>query len=135
MIITSSDKQYIHLFNSATYKNRSFEDNIYFTLRDLFWNVLQFDDALIANELNASLSKNIPFEERTECFSYHLTKDLAESILDFTSRLEHADFEYDDSASYEYDDIELDDEHYYSFELWWDEFIATRRRLEAFVSS
>jgi len=42
--------KYIELLNDNNLKNKSFEDCVYFTLRDIFWNV-DARDCMMANNL------------------------------------------------------------------------------------
>ena len=41
--------KYIHLSNENHLKNKSLEDNVYFTLRDIFYNISGFDYCMEAN--------------------------------------------------------------------------------------
>ena len=65
-----NDKPYIKLHNSAELKSKSLEDNVYFTLRDIFLNISGVDYCMEANHFNSSLTGGIPYEERTEFFTY-----------------------------------------------------------------
>lgn len=63
--------RYICLFNNNdnTLKSKSLEDNVYFTLRDIFRNG-DYGDIMKANHFNSLLTNNIPFENREEKFKY-----------------------------------------------------------------
>jgi len=65
--------KYIHLHNDHKFKLLSLEDNVYFTLRDIFLNANNDDNNdndVEANMYNGSLTNNIRFEERDETFKY-----------------------------------------------------------------
>ena len=66
--------KYIQLHNEHRLKSLSVEDGVYFTLRDIYLNVHDENEAIEANEFNISLTGNIRFEERGETFEY--TDDL-----------------------------------------------------------
>jgi hypothetical protein len=55
--------KYIELVNNNEFKNKSLEDNVYFTLRDIFWNISvnEFELMCSANELAGELTNNIPY--------------------------------------------------------------------------
>jgi hypothetical protein len=60
--------KYIYLNYPNDFKNKSLEDNVYFTLRDIFWNG-DSKQCTTANHYN-SIIANKPFEERNEEFRY-----------------------------------------------------------------
>ena len=62
--------KYIHLMNDNEFKKKSLEDNVYFTLRDIFANADSADTIMEANYFNGRLTGCICFEERTERFQY-----------------------------------------------------------------
>jgi len=75
--------EYIGLSEEHALKFRSLEDDVYFTLRDLFLNVLDIDDVIASITFSKELTDNISYEDRTESFQY--TKVL--NNKDFTKRL------------------------------------------------
>jgi hypothetical protein len=46
------------------------EDNVNFTLRDIFMNAEEADDAIDCNEFNHQLTNEIDYEDRTDTFTY-----------------------------------------------------------------
>ena len=54
--ITWNKKKYIMLSNDINLKSLSLEDNIYFTLRDIFFNIEPEVKMYKANDINAKLS-------------------------------------------------------------------------------
>ena len=62
--------KYICLYNDKSFKKFSLEDNVYFTLRDIFLNADSLDTCLEANSFNQKLTNGIYFEERTDDFTY-----------------------------------------------------------------
>jgi hypothetical protein len=64
------ETEYIGLSEEHALKFRSLEDDVYFTLRDLFLNVLGIDDVFTTIIFMKELADNIPYEERNETFQY-----------------------------------------------------------------
>jgi hypothetical protein len=62
--------KYLQLANENHLKNKSLEDNVYFTLRDIFANVSGLDYCMEANGFNTKLTNGISYEERTIDFTY-----------------------------------------------------------------
>ncbi len=75
--------RYIELHNPHEFKQKSLEDNVYFTLRDIFLNAIEDDYAVEANYFNNLLSNGIFFENRDDNFKY--TSKLSDK--DFLDRL------------------------------------------------
>ena len=61
---------YLRLFHPNDWKQKSLEDNIYFTIRDIFQNIDDFQFAMEANMFNDKLTNGIVYEERTSDFIY-----------------------------------------------------------------
>ena len=74
---------YVGLMNDNSFKKYSLENNVYFTLRDIFRNG-DINDAFTANYFNGVLTNNISFEEREDHFQY--TNCLQEDY-DYTKKL------------------------------------------------
>jgi len=64
------NKKYMYVRDEHQYKSKSLNDNVYFTLRDIFFNGDEFNNIIKANDFNGKLTNNIRFEERDENFSY-----------------------------------------------------------------
>ena len=76
--------KHVGLLNDNAFKSKSLEDNVYFTLRDIFWNGSP-DDCFSANHFNSLLTNGVSFEERGENFRY--TNVLYDYNLDYTKKL------------------------------------------------
>jgi hypothetical protein len=61
---------YLRLFHPNDWKQKSLEDNIYFTIRDIFQNIDDFQFAMEANMFNDKLTNGVIYEERTSDFIY-----------------------------------------------------------------
>ena len=70
MGLTYNETKYVELCNSHNLKSLSLEDNVYFTLRDIFMNAGSADDAIECNQFNIQLTNDIGFEDRTDTFTY-----------------------------------------------------------------
>jgi len=76
--------QYVGLMNDNSFKRKSLSDNVYFTLRDIFWNG-DVNEVFSVNHYNSLLTNNISFEERNEYFVY--TNVLYDYNVDYTKKL------------------------------------------------
>ena len=70
MGLTHNATKYVFLCNPHKFKSLTLEDNVYFTLRDIFMNAKDADDAIECNEFNHQLTNEIGFEDRTDTFTY-----------------------------------------------------------------
>ena len=70
MGLTYNKTKYVELCNPHKFKSLSLEDNVYFTLRDIFMNAGSADDAIECNQFNIQLTNDIGFEDRTDTFTY-----------------------------------------------------------------
>ena len=62
--------KYIRLMNSNNFKFNTLNDNVYFTLRDIFANADSADTVMEANDFNSRLTGDVLFEDRTIDFVY-----------------------------------------------------------------
>jgi hypothetical protein len=62
--------QYVKLTHDNSLKNKSLEDNVYFTLRDIWLNAECIDYCYETNQFNSILTDNICYEDRKEDFKY-----------------------------------------------------------------
>ncbi len=76
--------RYVGLMHDNSFKSNSLEDNVYFTLRDIFWNG-EIDDIFLANNYNNLLTNGISFEERDKHFEY--ANILYDYNSDYTQKL------------------------------------------------
>lgn len=106
------------VFNNDDFKKKSLEDNVYFTLIDIFWNSDSADVCMTSNKYNSELTGNISYEDRSESFQYTnmlQQPNEVEQILRWLDRFTPAYFEF----------TELEDEteeEYIAFDDWWRHF-------------
>jgi hypothetical protein len=109
-----NDIKYLQLANENHLKSKSLEDNVYFTLRDIFNNVSGFDNCMEANVFNDSLTNGISYQERTNDFTYTNVlndKKYMYRLSEWLSRIHKGEFEFE---ALNYDTI-----HLFPFEDWW----------------
>jgi hypothetical protein len=113
--------KYISIANNNDLKKKSLEDNLCFTLRDIFWHADSTDTACQANYYNSMLTNNICFEERSDSFQYKkLEKHELEKISRWLNNIKkNGWFEFLEG------DREEEDK-YMKFDDWWVEFINLR---------
>lgn len=128
-------ESYVGLMNDNQLKYQSLEDNIYFTLRDIFWNG-DHDDCINANYFNSLLTNDISYEDRDEHFKY--SNILHDQNSDFTVKLhiflchyKHKEymFEFYDLEEDEKDGLIIDE--YMKYDDWWEQFHHLRILLSA----
>jgi hypothetical protein len=125
--------RYMGLHDDNSFKSKSLEDNVYFTLRDIFWNG-DVNDCITANYFNGILTNNSTFEERDINFKY--TNLLYDYNFDFTKKLynwicrmsKYKDSVFDFEKSQE--DEEIDMTEYMKYDDWWVQFEELRKKLE-----
>lgn len=122
-----NSKWYITLCNNNEFKALSLNDNVYFTMRDIFINCVNVDVALFANVINGELSGNISYEERTSEFKYsnmlNNKKDVKE-ILNLLESLNNSDFCNKNSDKLELIDSEYTTKYSYKlleFDIWFEQ--------------
>jgi hypothetical protein len=98
-----SGTKYLKLYNPNEFKSKTLEDNVYFTLRDIFLNYGYIESIMRANDLNSKLSGNICFEERDEYFKY--TNDLMDekfltNLIKFLKSIHSSEFEFETPEQY-----------------------------------
>jgi hypothetical protein len=116
--------KYLQLANENQLKSKSLEDNVYFTLRDIFNNVSGFDNCMEANSFNDALTNRISYQERTNDFTYTNVlndKKYMYRLSEWLSRIHKGEFEFEalnDTEEKEkvwyYDTI-----HLFPFDDWW----------------
>ena len=136
-----NDIKYLQLANENHLKSKSLEDNVYFTLRDIFNNVSGFDNCMEANVFNDALTNGISYQERTDDFAYTNVlndKKYIYRLSEWLSRIHKSEFEFEalnnDATALEkekvwyYDTINL-----FPFDDWWQQLeelkILIRQRL------
>ena len=120
--------KYLQLHNDNNLKLLSLEDNVYFTLRDIFTNISGCDYIMEANNFNDNITGGISYEERKNDFQY--TNVLNEKlyvdrlnrwlnfITPFDFDFEELDDKADDEEKYWYYDMKL----LIKFDDWWSQF-------------
>jgi hypothetical protein len=135
--IEINNKKYICLHNDNNLKHLSLEDNVYFTLRDIFSNGDTYDTIIHANNFNEKLTNDIRYEDRTPDFKYTNKLNeygyvkLLKNWLNYIKKY-HFDF-------YSFDNKERKCKreiifgtlkyNYMDFELWWNQFNDLRRQV------
>ena len=134
--------RYVGLMNDNSLKSKSLEDNVYFTLRDIFWNG-EVNDLMTVNHFNGLLTNNICFEERDKYFEY--TNLLYDYNSDYTKKLYNwlsmltgykltskpnewkaSIFEFLEVN----EDDEIDMEKYIKYDDWWEQLQELMKKLE-----
>ena len=121
--------KYMYINDDNDFKKKSFEDNVYFTLRDIFRNADSPDTCYQANDFNISLTGRIYFEERTDKFKYTnvlYEKDYVERLQRWLKRFNHYYFEFIELE--EGDGVEY--ESYMEFDDWWNQFEELRNLID-----
>ena len=107
--------EYIHLFNCNNFKKNSLYDNLYFTLKEIFWNANSADVSMQANSYNYMLTI-ISFED--------IPKDEFRKILELLNRITY------DKGWFEFMDLkereEINEDEYIRFDIWWQQFEELR---------
>jgi len=107
--------EYIHLFNCNDFKKNSLYDNLYFTLKEIFWNANSADVSMQANSYNYMLTI-ISFED--------IPKDEFRKILELLNRITY------DKGWFEFIDLkereEINEDEYIRFDIWWQQFEELR---------
>ena len=116
--------EYIHLFNCNDFKKNSLYDNLYLTLKEIFWNANSADVSMQANSYNYMLT-NINFED--------VPKDEFRKILELLNRItyEKGWFEFIDLEEGE----EINEEEYIRFDIWWQQFEELRVMLNKYYET
>ena len=111
--------EYIHLFNCNDFKKNSLYDNLYLTLKEIFWNANSADVSMQANSYNYMLT-NINFED--------IPKDEFRKILELLNRITYDKrwFEFNDFEEGEEIHEEIHEEEYIKFDIWWQQFEELR---------
>jgi hypothetical protein len=126
-----------HLISSMydkDYKKRTLEDNVYFTLRDIYMNCDNYETCMRSESYSGQLTEGVVFEDRTDEFQYtnvlHQAKYL-NSLCKFLERLTPNYFAVkpndemhlgtEDQAPIEFD---------IPFDEWWSELEQLRKVLD-----
>lgn len=107
------------------FKKKSLEDNLYYTLIDIFWHANSSDVSMTANAYISALTGNVEFNQRTENFQYQ--KDEIQKILRWLNYITQKSFEFLELE----DGEEIIEEVYIKFDDWWIQFDELRQSLKA----
>jgi len=121
--------KHMYINDDNDFKKKSLEDNIYFTLRDIFWNSNSADTCFEANSFNNRLTGGVYFEDRTDKFKY--TNVLYEK--DYVERLQRW-LKYFSNYYFEFLELEEGEEieyvAYMKFDDWWVHFEELRQLID-----
>ena len=138
--------KYLKLHNSNELKKKSLEDNVYFTLRDVFLNYGDMDDIMEVNYLNSLITNNISFEERDKDFTYAnklMDEQYLSRLIKFLQSIKQTGFEFEIPDKYwikekktkEYNDelewyYDIDMNKYIELNIWMTQFKDLVKQLE-----
>jgi hypothetical protein len=117
----------IQLCNDKKFKLLSLEDNVYFTLRDIFLNISGIDYVMEANELNYALTDGICYEDRTSDFHYTNVlndKKYVDRLIRWLNNIDPIYFVCDES-----DESDKDFELLEHFDDWWSHFEELKKSI------
>lgn len=134
-----SEILFIETYNDNSLKELSFEDETYFTIRDLFWNDNwnSYKNAIIANDFNFKLTNDIYYEDKKPDFTYtnvlnELTyvKELYNWLLTFNDKT-HFDTRSLQNIIEEGTTLKecFDEGEFILFDEWWDNFVNFRKKI------
>jgi hypothetical protein len=120
--------KYFQHCNDNNIKSLSLEDNVYFTLRELFYNMSELQYIMEANVFINEISGSICYEDRKSNFKYRNVlndKLFVDRLNKWLNHIKKSDFEFeepddkaDDEEKYWYYDMKL----LIKFDDWWSQF-------------
>ena len=123
--------KYMYINNDNEFKKKSLEDNVYFTLDDIFWNVTSADTCFQANDFNYELTNGVCFKDRTEKFKYNnvlYQKDYVKRLKNWFKYFSVYYFEFIYLEDEEYEEIDM--EKYMKWDDWWVQFEELRNLID-----
>lgn len=119
--------KYLTLFHCNDLKKQSLQDNVYFTLRDIFFNNTGMEICFAANFFNNILTNGISYEERNPAvpFQYSNALDQKEYLTKLLKWLSKFTVYW-----FDFEDVEDDDEEVIAWEDWWQQFCELKEALE-----
>lgn len=127
--IDINDIKYICLYNNNELKKISIEDNVYFTLRDIFLNADTCDISLECNYFNSKLTNGICFEDRDNTFKYTNilnNKHYLTQLINFLNNIDKHWFDFDKKDC---ENFIIDKGEYIKFNDWWIQFEELKKTL------
>lgn len=120
--------KYMYICNDNYLKQHSLEDNLYFTLRDIFWNCEDSVVCMIAKSYIMMLNGEIDYESRTDTFQYAKVlnkKYECYAIINWLSKIKLSWFEFENV-----EDIKNDEnDKFILFDIWWKQFEKLKEML------
>jgi hypothetical protein len=126
---TKDGIKYIYLNDSNDFKKLSLNDNLHFTLRDIWWNFNSTNIWRQSDHYNSILTNNISFEERTDNFQYTNMLQQKDDLIKVLTWLEYFTQERFYFIKDEYDYVKDDIESYMKFDDWWKQFEELKQAL------
>jgi hypothetical protein len=114
--------KYICIMENNDFKKKSLDDNVYFTLRDIFWNSLSADIIFQASKFNDKLSGDISYEYRNDKFNYTNVLYEENYLYKLLIWLKKIGIHHFDFLEPENDEV-IDMKKYMKFDDWWVQFI------------
>ena len=112
--------KFIRLMDNGDLKKKSLEDNVYFTLSDVFCNTRELSTIIKVNEFNDELTGNVCFEDRTDKFEYTnvlYQKDYVKKLQNWLNIFSENNLEFE-----KVDDKEINIKEYIKLDDWWVQF-------------
>ena len=126
-IIINGAKYICHMDNGDL-KKKSLEDNVYFTLSDIFCNTRELSTIIKVNEFSDELTGNVCFEDRTDKFEYTnvlYQKDYVKKLQNWLNIFSEGDLEFE-----KVDDKEINMSKYIKLDDWWVQFEELKNLLD-----
>ena len=108
--------KYLQLCNDNNLKKISLEDNVCFTLRDIFLNISDYRFVILSVEFNAKLTNNIRYEVRAKDFTYTNILNDKSYLYDVIQFLRPITSLYFDYKILENENVDLNE--YIQLDLW-----------------
>ena len=108
--------KYLQLCNDNNLKKLSLEDNVCFTLRDIFLNISDCRFVILSVEFNAKLTNNIRYEVRSKDFTYTDILNDKSYLYDVIQFLRPITSLYFDYKILENENVDLNE--YIQLDLW-----------------
>ena len=124
--------KYLRLMSNQQKKKDSLNDNVYYTLRDIFFNANSSNTSEIANDFNRQLTGNAEFIIKPDNFEYpNILKNIefVTKLHDWLSKINQHWFEF--SEIEETDRCNIDMGCYIKFDDWMKDFTNLVELLES----
>jgi hypothetical protein len=132
-------KKHMRVAYNNELKNKSLEDNIYFTLNDINRNADTESDGYAARGFSERLAGDVCYEERTASFKYSdalKDKDYVTDLLKWFNRFTVRWFRFIEINEYDYNTngiLKLSG--LMKWDDWWDQFNGLKARLEIILAN